>query len=221
MFRRILLLLVLSSLIGCSGTLYVYKENVRLLLQSAKAAEPDRAFVAASKYDVIQVSFADKRAIMALAFVENGQHKFISADNGFLIFANGRIVRTAGFVDNLLHVDNLAEDPLQHAYTGLDGASWQFVEQTNTLPAQLNQAQFKLGAEQSLSLLGHSFTTILLTETVTPRHKSAFVNLYWFDLKTGELLQTKQHLASMPDAVTIVFLSSANRILAENPEHNK
>lgn len=221
MFRFILLSLVLSSLIGCSGTLYVYKENLKLLFKSPAVVSPDRAYVAASQYDIIQVNIADKQAIMALAFVEQGQDKFISADNGFVIFANGRIVRTAGFIDNLLHVHNLTADPLKQSFSVLGGRRWQYVEQTNTLTAKVNSAQFNIEGQRVLTLLNSELTTVLLSETVHPENEDSFVNFYWFDETSGELIKTKQHPANMTDAVTVTFLSRVNRILSVIPGESK
>lgn len=213
MFRRILLSMVFCSVAGCSGTLYVYKENFRLFFKSSETAIPDRAYVTASKFDIAQVSFADKRAIMALAFVEHGQDKFISADNGFLIFQRGRIVRSAGFIDNLQYVHNLQQDPLQLSYQQLDSKQWDFVLQSDSQPAIAAKAQFNQGSPQALSLLDGSINTVLVEESVEVTGGPDFVNQYWFDAQSGDLLQTVQHLPNLAEPVTVVFLSRANRVL--------
>lgn len=213
MFRRILLSMVFCSVAGCSGTLYVYKENFRLFFKSSETATPDRASVAASKFDIVQVSFADKRAIMALAFVEHGQDKFISADNGFLIFQRGRIVRSAGFIDNLQYVHNAQQDPLQQNYQQLDSKQWDFVLQSDNQPAIAAKAQFKLRGAEVLSLLDGTLNTVLVEEAVEVAGAADYVNQYWFDAQSGDVLQTVQHLPNLSAPVTVVFLSRANRVL--------
>ena len=213
MFRRFLLSMVFCSVAGCSGTLYVYKENFRLFFKSSETAIPDRDYVAASKFDIAQVSFAYKRAIMALAFVEHGQDKFISADNGFLIFQHGRVVRSAGFVDNLQYVHNLQQDPLQLNYQQLDSKHWDFVLQSDSQPALAATANFNQLGIQELSLLDGTLSTVLVEESVTVADGPDFVNQYWFDTRSGDLLQTVQHLPNLSEPVTVVFLSRANRVL--------
>ena len=53
------------------------------------------------------------KAIMALAYIEAGQHKWISGDQAMLILEQGRIVRTLGFATNLIHLSDKSADPLK------------------------------------------------------------------------------------------------------------
>lgn len=58
-----------------------------------------------SDIDLISVKRGERPvAIMALAYLENDQHKWISRDKAMLTMEKGRIVRTLGLTENLLYL---------------------------------------------------------------------------------------------------------------------
>ena len=55
-----------------------------------------------SAIDLMEIKRGNRtKAIMALAYIEAGQHKWISGDQAMLILEQGRIVRTLGLATNL------------------------------------------------------------------------------------------------------------------------
>jgi uncharacterized protein YcfL len=217
MLRLFLLSLSLLTLVSCGSTFNVYKENFKLLLDKPVLPAFDRDFVAARRADIIQVEINTNQAIMALAFSEHGEDKFISADNAFIILAKGRIVRTSGFDINLLHTANLPADPLNQPFINQHNVAWQTVVQTSSQPALKMTSDFTLLADTfPLDALGMTIPTRLVEETVKVDGKNAFKNLYWYDSVTGELVKTVQNNLNAESASTIVFLSRINRLLDSN-----
>ena len=51
---------------------------------------------------------------VVLAFAEDGQQKWVTQDQATLVTQHGRLVKTLLGGDNLIEVNNLAADPLQH-----------------------------------------------------------------------------------------------------------
>ncbi len=214
MLRRVLLSVCVLALVSCGSTFNVYKENIKLLFNTAELPHIDRNFVAASRFDIIQVDVNGNSAVMALAFAEQGQAKYISADNAVVVFAQGRIIRMSGLATDLLHTSNLAADPLQQQYQHQHTASWSYVVQTSTEPAVALQSRFRVVGADKLYVLDTELATVLLEETVSTRGKADRVNLYWYAEVSGELVQTVQYTQNLVLPTTVVFLSRINRLLA-------
>ena len=60
---------------------------------------------------------------VVLAFDENGQQKWVTQDQATIVTQHGRIVKTLLGGDNLLEVNNLADDPLIKPNQIADGAA--------------------------------------------------------------------------------------------------
>ena len=99
---------------ACSGTYNAYYQTLKIAFSYQHDAKLTLAEVQQSSIDVISVKRGEQStAIMALAYLENGQHKWVSSDNVMLIMDKGRIVRTIGLSENLMYLSNLELDPLK------------------------------------------------------------------------------------------------------------
>lgn len=216
MFRRVFLSVGILALVSCSSTFNVYKENFRLLFDNPEAPVIDKNYLSARKFDVIRVELGKVNGVMALAFAEHDQEKFISADGAFLIFSHGRIVRTSGFSNDLLFTSNLKSDPLLLPYSAQDGASWAYVSQTSRLAPQVVKSNFKLVGETTLRVLDSELLTVLIEENISVADSDKRTNLYWYEASTGELVQVSQHTPNTSTQIKATFLSRINRLLNKN-----
>jgi hypothetical protein len=108
----IALLFIMTS--ACSGTYHAYYQTLKIAFSEQRNAEMTLIEVQKSKVDVISVRRGKQStAIMALAYLENGQHKWVSSDNVMLVMEKGRISRTLGLNKNLLYLSNTQLDPLK------------------------------------------------------------------------------------------------------------
>jgi hypothetical protein len=166
------------------------------------------------------------KAIMALAYIEAGQHKWISGDQAMLILEQGRIVRTLGFATNLIHLSDKSADPLKSfsenilqttsLHTWIRKADWD----TDEYGYQI-VSSFSSGGEQALSILSASINTKLIIEDLSYQTPSNFIrpndswkNYYWFETSSGQLVKSIQFLSPLDEKMELVYLSRVARILA-------
>ena len=71
---------------GCSGTYQAYYNTLKLVFAEFPNSQLSLTDVEQSKIDLIAVKRGDRpQIVMALAYLEDGQHKWVSADNAMLI----------------------------------------------------------------------------------------------------------------------------------------
>lgn len=206
-------LLCLLILAGCGSTYQVYKENISLLFPSAVSAPVDWQSVSASRFDVIAVETGGNAGTMALAFLEHGEHKFIGADNSFLVFRNGRIIRTSGFKNNLKFFGMTAADPLSQPASN-KVQQWQYVMQNDSGASTMHSASWTNASLVRLGVLDLYIDTLMWTEDVVYEGTQTFRNQHWFTTDGSMLLKTVQHLPGHVP-IEIVFLSRINRLRAQ------
>ena len=103
-------LIILIIISACSGTNHAYYQTLKIAFTEQDDAEMTLAEVRQSEVDVISVKRGERpAAIMALAYLENGQHKWVSSDKTMLIMEKGRIIRTVGLSEGLLYVSDTSE----------------------------------------------------------------------------------------------------------------
>ena len=115
LLRNPFLVLALALLLGaCSSTQHAYLDTLKLALRSVDDATLSLTEVKQSDYDLIYIQVDDRaRATMVLAYLEHGQHKWLSGDHALLVVEQGRIVRTLGFDNDLHYVSNRSLDPIR------------------------------------------------------------------------------------------------------------
>ena len=230
--RFIFLLFSFGLLAACSGTYHAYKTMYEVAAKSAEDVGLTFDTVASAKYDYLYVRLAEQgRVALALRYIEQGQLKWISADNNMLITRGGRIVRTLGLDNDLIHLTNQTADPLLEPFniaptsTWLRLADWQQGEYGYQI-----RSQFVLEHGHTLSFFGHALPVIKVIETVRYDNDANFVrfddkwqNIFWLDAKTGTVLKTVQQLQPGADVLELTFITEvARRLIAlgitVNPE---
>lgn len=225
---KVLGFILVLFLSGCSTTQQAHKQNIMLYFASSQGVTLSNEAVSASPADLIYVKNGERPiATMALAFIENGQYKWISQDNAMIITSQGRLVQTLGFNDNLMHMSNLSQDPLQQG-ASIDGKSSTWSRRIDTeIGGQgdygaLINSQSQVLTDRSLVVNDIEFSVIQVQESVTYSSvlygSQEWMNVFVYESKTKQLLQSSQTMAPNMDTLEITYVSRALRLLeSKNP----
>jgi hypothetical protein len=218
LFLSVLVVMLTS---GCSGTYHAYYETLKIAFAEQPAAQMTLAEVQQSPVDVISVKRGERaNAIMALAYLENGQHKWVSSDKAMLIMEKGRIVRTLGLKENLLYLANTKTDPLKKLPSDIPKNPWQSAaDYSGDQYGYPLESTFTAGESKDLQTLTLNIDTVLFVEKVSYLAPANFMrfnrnwhNYYWYHKQSGELLKTIQTLSPFAEKLQITYLSRIARL---------
>lgn len=222
----LLITMMLVFTIGCSGTYRAYYQTLKITFEKQNDAEMKIVEVQQSTTDIIAVKREERPiAIMALAYLENGQHKWVSTDNVMLIMETGRIIRTLGLGDNLMYLSNLDIDPLKSLpYSALSKnepqqVSWSFiVDLTNDEYGYPIESIFSQPYQDTMQALNLNIEAVLYVETLRYNAPAEYIqlskswkNYYWY-AKSGELIKTRQKVSPLSESLEITYLSRIARL---------
>lgn len=221
---KLTVLFICFLLISCSGTYRSYKDSLAYAFSPTPDLELTKAQVTESFADLAYFRRGDQRQItLALAFVEQGEQKWVSADNVVFVLKHGRLVRTNGFENDLLHVTSELPDPVEQGISVVGDTRWH---------AKVDWASDEYGypvtsllsapKADTLFLLGQQFEVLRVEETLTYQAPSSFwrvdrqwQNVYWFDMSSGQLLKTRQRFSPNQLPMEFTFLSRAVRLMTK------
>lgn len=225
--RIILFFIFLLLLSGCSGTYHAYYQTLKLGFSSEVDLVISLEHVQNSAIDLMEIKRGNRtKAIMALAYIEAGQHKWISGDQAMLILEQGRIVRTLGLATNLDYLSDKSSDPLKcfsmHILQTMSQHTWtRKADWSNDEYGYQIVSNFSSGGEQTLNILSANIHTRLIVEDINYlaqanfiRPKSSWKNYFWFEITSGQLVQSIQLLSPFDEQLELVYLSRIARILA-------
>jgi hypothetical protein len=216
--------LILTLTSACSGTYRAYYQTFKIALAAQKGAEKTFTEVQQSTVDLISVKRgAQPDAILALAYIESGQHKWVSADHSMLVIENGRIIRSLGLTDNLLYLSNTKNDPLRHLPNILKDPPqkqiWsRIADRTGDEYGYPIESSFSRAQKKTIEALGLNIETVSFSETVNYKAPSNYLrpqnnwkNQYWF-AKNGELIKSIQKFSPLSEPLEITYLSRIARL---------
>lgn len=216
-----LTVLVVMLTTSCSGTYHAYYETLKLAFAEQPNAQMTLAQVQQSQVDVIAVKRGERPiAIMALAYLENDQHKWVSSDKAMLIMEKGRIVRTLGLKANLRYLANTQTDPLKTLPADMAKKQWQSAaDYSNEQYGYPLESTFTAGVNDPLQVLSLNINTVLFVEKVNYLAPANYLrlnrnwhNYYWYDIQSGELLKTIQTISPVAEPLQITYLSRIARL---------
>jgi hypothetical protein len=216
-----LLLLVVMLTTSCSGTYHAYYETLKLAFAETPDAQMSLAEVQQSTVDVISVKRGERaKAIMALAYLENAQHKWISNDKAMLVMEKGRIVRTLGLSENLLYLADTHADPLKVLPFNTQKTQWRrAADYSGDQYAHPLESTFTPGESQTLAALSLNIDTLMFIENVTYLAPANYIrvnrnwqNNYWYDKQSGELIKSIQRVSPLAEPLEIIYLSRIARL---------
>jgi hypothetical protein len=209
-------------LFGCSGTYQRYQDTLELALAKPKDAFVSLQHVKASNTDLMSVKNGDNpKAIVALAFLEDEQDKWISGDQVLFTFQFGRLIRTLGLPSNLMYLSNLANDPLQKGAFIEPGIRWTTkFDLDSGLYAHSKQTRFGNVYSSKLTLWGQDLAVKCVEESVTlsggeksSEFKDAYQNTYCFEVQSGILVKSIQSIPYVNKPLEFTYLSRIARLL--------
>jgi hypothetical protein len=216
------LITILTS--SCSGTYKAYYQTLKIALSEQEDAKFTLIEVQQSDIDVMLVKRGKRpAAIMALAYLENNQHKWVSSDNTMLIMDKGRIIRTLGLSENLLHSSNSALDPLKSMLHPPEHESqpqtWlRRVDRTGDEYGYPIESIFSNASPDTIQALSLSIEAILYVETLNYkapanylRFNNSWKNYFWY-AKNGDLIKSIQKVSPLSESLEIIYLSRIARL---------
>lgn len=222
MLKRLLLLSTILTLSACSSTYRSYYETLKLAFTTSPDAELSLEQVKNTEYDLLYVKHGERpQAVMALAFIEKEQHKWLSADNALLILEQGRIVRTAGLSNDLQYLTNTAADPLKQPLAQLDKQQWlRLADWQGSEYGYQIKSVFTASENEELTIYNKTFNTVKVTEQLEYIDKPVFWrvdtkwnNTFWFDQASGRLLKSQQQLSPFSEPFELLYVSQVARLI--------
>lgn len=217
------IILLASLLSACSGTYSSYVDTVKLFLTPASDATLTFGQLANS-HDFLYVRNGDSaRAALGLRFIEQGQLKWVSADNVMLATEQGRITRTLGLTNDLMYISNKQNDPLKTTANiershWLRATDWQSGEYGLVIKSRFSEAY-----NEELTFFGATLPVKKIVETLSMHDKPAnwrfdgeWQNTFWIDTETGVVLKSVQQLAPGMTPIELVYISEIVRNLQRN-----
>jgi hypothetical protein len=218
-----LISLIFILVSGCSGTYQAYYQTLKIAFAEQNDAKLTLIEVQQSNIDIMLVKRGERSAaIMALAYLENNQHKWVSSDNSMLIMDKGRVIRTLGLNENLLYSSNSALDPLK----SLHSPKHEQHPQTWTHSIDLTgdeygypiESIFSQASPDTIQALSVNIEAMLYVETLSYeapanylRFKNSWENHFWF-AKSGVLIKSIQKVSPLSESLEITYLSRIARL---------
>ena len=208
----LILLIFLSS---CSATHQAYLRTLKVAFAESEDIVLQNSDIIQSPADLIYVKKGDApTVVLALAFIEDGQYKWISADKVVLIEQNGRIVKTLALKQNLDFIYAKTTDPLSTPSKLSDDVSWsRQIDFANTYFGVSVNSTFTNKGMQRLNIQELSIETLLIEEQImvgnTVKHgfnENNWTNQFWVSKDTGKIIRSKQKLVPGGDVFDIIYL---------------
>jgi hypothetical protein len=210
------LYLTCINLTGCSNTVGSYIDAMKLALNPGEGATLTNEQLARRTKDALYVTVGElPRAQLTLDQKAHGQYKWRSADNAFFVVEEGRVVKTAGFSNDLIFMTGTEQDPLKQPMSKIQqGQGWQ----SHTDWFEKQETGYKVSYEiietsiEKIQLVEQQFDTKKVTEQVSFANGSTATNIFWFDLTSGTLLKSQQQISPFWPALELIHISNAARL---------
>jgi hypothetical protein len=216
------LILLLTS--ACSGTYRAYYQTLEIAFADKNDAKLTLSEVQQSDVDVISVKRGERPSvIMALAYIENGHHKWVSSDKAMFVIDKGRLVRTIGLNENLLYSSSLDIDPLKSlphsSLHVLQQQTWtRTIDQTGDEYGYPIESTFNDAIQDTVKALNRDMEAILYVENLSYKAPTSYIrlnkswkNYYWY-AKSGEMIKSIQTISPLSEALEITYLSRIARL---------
>jgi hypothetical protein len=221
LFYHSCFLILLTLLSSCSGTHQAYLRTLKLAFDESKDIVLKNSDITQSTADLIYVKKGDSpTVVLALAFIEDGQYKWISADKIALIEQNGRLIKTIDLEQNLDFVSSETEDPLIHLANVNNDASWfRQIDFANSHFGVPVNSIFANKGLRHLSIQELSIETILIEEQVTVTQsvnhlfsEYEWQNQFWVSKTSGKIIRSRQKITPNSEYFDITYVSRVLRL---------
>jgi hypothetical protein len=218
-YSIIVILLVLLS--SCSTTHQAYLRTLRLAIYEPPNISLQTNDIRQSPVDLIYVKKGDfPTIVLALAYIESGEYKWISADKTTLIEKNGRIIKTLALEHNLDFLKADEDDPLGKISAISNTTSWDRIIDFNKhyFGVQISSS-FEIKGADILIIQEQNIETVLIEERVVVidsdiRHftQNTWLNQFWLNKTSGQVVRSKQKIMPDTEYFDITYVSRALRL---------
>lgn len=175
----------------------------------------DRQEIANLPYATIAAKIGKgQKTVLVLSDRQQNDLHWVSSDGGLLVIRNGRLVKTAGFDDNMRQTIFEDADPLKSGDTDLDGRRSLRVVDMDLDGRYLSvpiSSTFEVMGPETIEIVGLQFETILVREHNRSQTINwSFDNLYWLDPYDGYVWKSQQHFTRNLPPVNIEVLKPAS-----------
>lgn len=186
-------------LAGCAGAPHDLYETAKI----AVMGQPD---VALSPKALDAIPYANAylrvgeapRAFVVLAFAEQGELKWASADRNMFVTRDGRLIKTLGLPTNLRRISSTTPDPLSSpASMAQSSFSWQWQAEWDKDYRSIHtmHSQFENQGLESIEINGQTIALLHVVETVEDQFLGrSYQNHYWREPATGLVRHSTQQL---------------------------
>jgi hypothetical protein len=205
---------------SCSSTHQAYLRSLDLAFSKPHDFVLESEQIRQSPADLLYVTKGELgTAVLALAYIENGQYKWISSDNVALIEKNGRIIKTLSSSSNLDFVTSTSADPLENANNITSRSVWQrIVDFEGYFGVEINSTFHVVGV-LPLTIQEQTLDAVLIEEQVNigdgALHQfddTQWTNQFWVHKETGQLLRSRQKLFPNGLYFDMIYVSRALRL---------
>jgi hypothetical protein len=212
---------LLGGLPGCAELPLVVNasEAIGYAIFGSTDAEIDSELVAQMPYASLSAKIGNgPRSILVLGKKENGFEYWFSADRAVLVTRNGRLVRTAGFPENLKHTALRGKDPVNRLlHLRKYGPPKQALQSVRSIDISMDsrfgipiRSHYETIGAREIQIRGIKIKTVLVRE----RNKAfsinwSFDNYYWVDAFDGFVWKSRQHIVRSFPPIEIEILKPA------------
>ncbi len=208
LFRMLVVVFCMPGLTGCSQQLSQLGRDFRLALWG-------RQDVSMTPQQVAQLPYASAylkvgkapRVFVVLAFADNQQLQWVTADKSSVTTHFGRLVKTQGLGEDIQQVTQQDTDPLS---LGLlkpaTPKQWRtVVSWSQVLRGGYDlQSVFENKGTETLTILNTPRQAVRFDEQVTvPALGKRYTNQYWLDPTSGQVIQSYQYMG--PNMALVQF----------------
>lgn len=209
-----LALLALSAIVSGCGNDSVYR-NAYEVLGNAFGEQPypiTREQVDRSPYASISAQInKNPKAFIVLATIEESGNMWLAADYKSLTTKRGRLIKTAGFDNNLTELlmegrfdDYFEADRLNTPYQ----LGFSFMEPKPSVYSLT--CEMEMVGPETIEILDRSFDLVKYEEKCKDPRFWYFTNEYWIDPSNHHIWKSKQHFHPEYDPIDIEVLKAVN-----------
>lgn len=216
LLRMLAVVFFMLGLTGCSQQISQLGRDFRLALWG-------RQDVSMTPQQVEQLPYASAylkvgkapRVFVVLAFADNQQLKWVTADKNRVVTRFGRLVKTQGLGEDIEQVTELDTDPLSLGLLkpGTPKRWHTIVSWSQVLRGGYDlQSEFENKGPETLTILNAPRRTVRFDEQVTvPALGKRYTNQYWLDPTSGQVIQSYQYMGPNMALVQFTVLKPYNQ----------
>ncbi|WP_316674339.1 YjbF family lipoprotein [uncultured Tolumonas sp.] len=201
-------LFIATSVTGCADYTKTVGDTVKLAVIGQPDVEIPAQKIAQIPYATAYLKMGKApRAFVVLAFAENGNMKWVSADKHMLVTRAGRVIKTVGFGEDICYQDNLEHDPLASGLLNITTpVKWQHrVEWSRVYRSGYELlSEFQAKGIEIVTILDKPRSLQRFDEKVSiPALDISYTNQFWLDPLSGKVVQSYQYMG--PNLAVVQF----------------